>query len=281
MKNTDWNSQFLKVSDFAALCGTTKDSLLWYDRIGLLKPNSIGGNSYRYYTALQQKDFDMINFLKTAGASLNEIRVILDGQNLSLLPTFLSQKIDELGAHIDELIRAKQLAERMLKAINLAVSCKHCSPCTVSLAHKTLFITEIAPDATFFNDRKKNESCLAEHLAIGRNYGEVIRYPIGNILDPDSFMNGRYQETAIFFEVTPPTQLPTKELPAGTYVQIFHKGNFNCVEETLAVAKQYILSHHLETNGNIYEYDLITFFSRSTADDMVFEFLIPVRPSDA
>ena len=39
----------LKTAAFAALCGVKKDTLLHYDRIGLLKPSRVGENGYRYY----------------------------------------------------------------------------------------------------------------------------------------------------------------------------------------------------------------------------------------
>ena len=40
-----------KTAEFAALCGVKKDTLLHYDHIGLLKPQWVGENGYRYYSA--------------------------------------------------------------------------------------------------------------------------------------------------------------------------------------------------------------------------------------
>ena len=56
--------------EFAKVCGTTKETLFHYDRIGLLKPQVIGQNRYRYYAAKQFYRYDLIDTLKMAGCSL-------------------------------------------------------------------------------------------------------------------------------------------------------------------------------------------------------------------
>ena len=48
--------------------------LFHYDSLGLLKPARVPENGYRYYTASQFFDFDLIAVLRSAGCSLSEIR---------------------------------------------------------------------------------------------------------------------------------------------------------------------------------------------------------------
>ena len=52
--------KLLKVGEFARLCHTTKETLLHYDRKGLLQPRYISENGYRFYSMEQFFDFDMI-----------------------------------------------------------------------------------------------------------------------------------------------------------------------------------------------------------------------------
>lgn len=63
----------LKVSEFARLCRTTRDTLLHYDRRGLLKPRHVGENGYRYYGVEQYWEFDRISLLKESGLDLARI----------------------------------------------------------------------------------------------------------------------------------------------------------------------------------------------------------------
>ena len=48
------DKHLFKTAEFAALCGVKKDTLLHYDHIGLLKPQRVGENGYRYYSARQR-----------------------------------------------------------------------------------------------------------------------------------------------------------------------------------------------------------------------------------
>lgn len=41
---------YYKISEFAALCGLSRDTLLHYDHTGVLKPAFVAPSGYRYYT---------------------------------------------------------------------------------------------------------------------------------------------------------------------------------------------------------------------------------------
>ena len=59
--------------EFARICGIRKDTLFYYDSIGLLPPEQVAPNGYRYYSTRQFYTYHIISTLKEAGASLEEI----------------------------------------------------------------------------------------------------------------------------------------------------------------------------------------------------------------
>lgn len=69
--------------EFAKLCNVRKDTLFYYDEIGLLKPEIIQDNGYRYYSANQLYLFDVISMLKECGTPLKEIREYITESNIS------------------------------------------------------------------------------------------------------------------------------------------------------------------------------------------------------
>lgn len=69
--------RYMKSGEFAALCGTTKNTLIHYDSIGLMSPSRIGDNGYRYYTLRDYWKFIVIRTFVEAGFSLEEVRSIL------------------------------------------------------------------------------------------------------------------------------------------------------------------------------------------------------------
>ena len=69
--------KYLSTGEFASLCRTRKDTLLFYDKEGLLKPRLVSENGYRRYSIGQFYEFDMIAMLKETGSSLKEIRAFM------------------------------------------------------------------------------------------------------------------------------------------------------------------------------------------------------------
>lgn len=86
-----------KTAEFAALCGVKKDTLLHYDHIGLLKPQWVGENGYRYYSARQLPVYDLIAALRRLGTPLGEIRDYLAKRSPQALLELLAEKEEALA----------------------------------------------------------------------------------------------------------------------------------------------------------------------------------------
>lgn len=70
----DRKTGYLTSGGFAALCGTTKETLRHYKDIGLLIPARQGGNGYSYYDVEQFYDFYATAIFRQTGTPLEEIR---------------------------------------------------------------------------------------------------------------------------------------------------------------------------------------------------------------
>ena len=79
---------------FAALCGTTKETLRHYKDIGPLSPARQGDNGYFYYDAEQFYDFFAISIFRRTGTPLEEVRRCLLGQDAAgTLAQLLEQRV--------------------------------------------------------------------------------------------------------------------------------------------------------------------------------------------
>lgn len=84
--------KFLTTGEFARLCGTTRETILHYDRKGLLTPKYIADNGYRLYGIEQYFDFDLICLLKEGGSTLEEIKQYrANGENSGYLDLLTKQ----------------------------------------------------------------------------------------------------------------------------------------------------------------------------------------------
>src|SRR2546423_5359054 len=65
------------ISRIARACGLSRSALLYYDRLGLLKPSGRTGSGYRYYRDADLKRLERIRYFREAGLTLKEIQAVL------------------------------------------------------------------------------------------------------------------------------------------------------------------------------------------------------------
>lgn len=99
----------LTIGDFSRLSRVTPRMLRHYDALGLLQPETVGENGYRYYRQEQLSDLVRIQWLKDYGFSLGEIKALLPLEDDQLLQ-HLRQRRAALYA---ELSRQQALIHRL------------------------------------------------------------------------------------------------------------------------------------------------------------------------
>lgn len=91
------------VSEFAEALGTTKDTLLHYDRIGLFRPAYVAENGYRYYAPKQIWLFTQIQNLKKMDIGLRDIGEYMNTRTPDSYVDLLHRQIEEARSEIDRL----------------------------------------------------------------------------------------------------------------------------------------------------------------------------------
>ena len=96
----------MTISRLAAKHNLSRSTLLYYDRIGLLKPTGRSGANYRRYSAADEARLSRICLYRQTGLSLAEIRRLLGGSSEQLAGR-LEQQLAEIAAQI-EMLRERQ-----------------------------------------------------------------------------------------------------------------------------------------------------------------------------
>jgi DNA-binding transcriptional MerR regulator len=102
------------VKQLSTLAGVTPRTLHHYDQIGLLKPESIGENGYRYYGEKSILRLQQILFYRELDMSLDEIKKIMGRRDFDVLAALENHKL-ELQKQIT---RLEYLIETVDKTIN-------------------------------------------------------------------------------------------------------------------------------------------------------------------
>lgn len=89
--------KLLTIGEMAKLNDVSQQTLRLYDKIDLLKPIHIDEiTGYRYYDIKQSARMDIIQYMKSLGMHLKEIKVSLDKKNISIIEDILVKQNEQI-----------------------------------------------------------------------------------------------------------------------------------------------------------------------------------------
>jgi DNA-binding transcriptional MerR regulator len=104
------------ISKLARAFGLSRSTLLYYDRIGILKPSGRTGSDYRYYSQRDYRRLERICHFREAGLTLKDILAVLSSGGKPGVK-LLDQRIRETAADIVDLKNQQRLLAGMLNRI--------------------------------------------------------------------------------------------------------------------------------------------------------------------
>lgn len=111
--------QMFTIGQVAKKYGLSRSTLIYYDKIGVLKPGGRSESNYRLYTKDDLHRMDRIMLFRGAGLSLESIGALLD-KNDSDLNVSLEQRLYAINDEIQGLRDQQQVILRLLENQNHA-----------------------------------------------------------------------------------------------------------------------------------------------------------------
>lgn len=88
--------EFYSVGEVSRLCKISKKALRFYDELGIMSPDKVTENNYRYYSAQTLLLVPVVKYFKQMGFKLNEMKQFLEGSSYNNIAHAFSEKIEEL-----------------------------------------------------------------------------------------------------------------------------------------------------------------------------------------
>lgn len=104
------------VKELAERAGISGRTLRHYHQIGLLEPDRVGSNGYRYYRADAVSRLQRILLLRDTGMPLAEIAAVLNA------PITPEVEIEALTVHLESLAQERASLDRRIKAVEHTIS---------------------------------------------------------------------------------------------------------------------------------------------------------------
>lgn len=250
--------KYLSTGAFAKLCGVKKDTILFYDREGLLKPKYISGNGYRKYGVEQFYDFDMIAMLKETGSSLKEIKEHIRKKNPSRFLDILKEKQALLRKERKRLAQRQAMLESVIRLTQEALDTAYD---TLQFFHQAEEVLEIFPiDLGREGGASKEVNILIDYNAYFEEQNRIPTLPSGFIVSEETASAGFFVLQYFFCKAvrsTPKIFFHTK--PKGEYAVWAHQGTEQSHVNAFTRMVGSIHTSGKKTFGHAYAYDMMSY----------------------
>jgi len=241
-------NRLFTVKDFAKLSRTTKDTLLHYDRIGLLAPELRSDNNYRYYSVRLLATVNVIRTFQRLGMPLEEIKFLKDRRTPADAVEKFTRQIEKIDERIDEWILARKLLLTLQKIINDVANIDE-------KAIKIQFLPAEPIVLGGLNDYSRGkdayDALLSFYQAIGEKYPDMdLNYPVWAVFSGDRIKQGDWVWPDRYYFFNPEGH---DKKPASLYAIGYTRGEYGQSDELYRRLLEYIDKHGFEICGDIYE----------------------------
>ena len=238
--------------ELASLCNIHRKTLLFYDRLGLIKPEFIDNNGYRYYARRQFFSLEIILALRKLDISLPEIGEYLNNKSTSNYKNLLAKHANILD---QLLLNLQKMRSELNDRINFLENTESLPVESVHLtaeAEEYLFLSDPVPQNA---DLKIRTKISAQHLSTLADYVTFNNHVSGYILDKTAFIAGKRPHTKYFYQsFSQPFDSPYFFLKsAGSYATIYFEGIYcSYGKPHVTMLYQYLQDNNLQAVSDLY-----------------------------
>ena len=256
-KNDEYN---LTVSDFAKICGTSRDTLRHYYEKGLLVPYINEENGYHYYASSQIASFYFIKIFKNVGCSLSDINGLINSPSKEEVANAITTRIENINDQMHKL----QQNHNSLSII------KHLFDLINSSSEEKIFECQHMPMTIFKTSVKNTESAYAIRDIISETTGHINHYsnelklspfPIGGSISCDDLLNGKYvYSNIISFSLEKADNETFFDIPNTKSICCYHTDKNGDIHNSYKNIVSYIKEKKLTPVSDLYIISLVNLY---------------------
>lgn len=274
-------SLLLSTGEFARMCNVSRELLVHYDKIGLLKPKQVTENGYRYYSLRQLYLFDVIRFFVDTGMSTKEVRSYLENRSTELFLDTIQDSLDALRRQRDLLDARIGMMEKMRYLTQRATLLPKGKG-------QLAFWDDVWLLSTPLETRERTQEAYARAMSVHsdfcRNVGGTSKFPLGRIVNvPDRANPQEFYYDRLVTWVSEPGLRTRQALgerlvkkPRGTYAVILHQGGTSSAWRSYALLFEFLDTVGLEPQGPLYEMDVNSYLMSASTDDYLLHISVRV-----
>jgi DNA-binding transcriptional MerR regulator len=266
------------IGELSKIFNISADTLRYYDKIGLLKPEYDQYNRYRYYSLENFFTLSRILFLKSLDISMKDIKNYFNNQEKDHLLRLLKSEKDEIDSKINRLINLKGKIESKIDLIEGANSYINEIRIERLPERRGVFIEieDIQDDSEIKNSLKKHEA----HLKMS---SWLIEGQVYTSLSKRNVLQRRFDRFNYFIEILSSNEndnTQIKVLKENNYACIVFSGSYDKIEHYYGILIQWIENNGYEIAGDSIEKNIVDYGFSNSEEEYISEIQIPIIPKN-
>lgn len=270
------NKNLFTIGEMVAACRTTKDTLYFYEKKGLIKPAFVDKNGYRYYDLKNFYRMDMISILREAGSSVKEILHFMENVNPKFYIQYMQQKQEYFQRKRLEYQLLEEQLQRSLEVTEQFFQMTDFSPKLESQEREYLILQKCS---NYHNDRETIEA-FSNIRSLCKTHNIPHDIHQSAMISKDRLLSrgdNRFENDYLYATAYAPISGNYVHIkPEGLYAVIIHKGAYTEISRTYDQLLTYINDHAFIINGNSYEKTIIGWFNSSKIDEYITKISIKI-----
>lgn len=253
---THEKTNYITAGELAALYGIPKQTLLYYDKNGLLVPAFVNEHGYRFYSVSQYLILEIILNMRKLNIPIQDIKNYLHNRSLDNFEQILLEKERECNKIIEETTKLKNSLQLSLKTIEKIRKTRFDQIQLNFQKEKILFVSELLTEDMSLRERIK---ILARHNQTAFSKKHFKEFTTGWIVGKDEFFAEKFNKTLQYF--TPVSHTFSKNhcfvRPEGLYLTIRFEGTY--YQKAPSIYKEimdFIQRNRLMIISNVYVFPL-------------------------
>ena len=247
------------ISEMANIFGVSRQTLIYYDKIGLFGPAEVNEKGYRFYSPTQIPLMRLICMLRDLGVDLDEITRLTSSYDVAEMARKLQERVSELDDQIAELEKERNSVQERLSFYSDVSywKARQGMPTLKAFPDRYVIVEPFPGDVTI--DRSVLHPTLMRAVArLRETMGARPMRGWGTMLQRSYFHSDNPILGAGPFAVVPEGVEPEKlaqaqRLPEGIYLCISRWG-MPYDPKGIREAVSYLDAHNLTPMGNAYDF---------------------------
>ena len=243
------------IGELARYQKISKQTLIFYDKIGLFRPAWVDpDNGYRYYSASQIDDLDTILIMKKIGFSLAEIRAHMERYDLDSSLALFRRQLDVIDQKIQELRMIRSRVQSRCSQMESALDrCRRDQDIQLEQAgEQDLFCCPVEPPYSLREISIATKACFSGAF----QQKLPVFFQCGVTVPLERIQAERYTEASeAFLPVEGPCQNPgIRRLAPGLRACIYHVGDYPSIGRSYRRLLDWCQAQGLRIVSDSYEF---------------------------